>query len=46
MITCKPDSSFEINKYNYYSDRYDIEGFERENVTMQFEDVTYQVPNE
>ena len=46
MITCKPDASFEINKYNYYSDRYDVEGFEKENVTMQFEDVTYQVPSE
>ena len=43
MITCKPDTSFTIEKYNYYSDRYDIEGFEREDVTMQFEDVTYQV---
>lgn len=43
MITCKPDSTFEINKYNYYSDRYDLEGFEREEVTMQFEDVKYQV---
>ena len=42
MITCKPDTSFTIEKYNYYSDRYDIEGFEREDVTMQFEDVTYQ----
>ncbi len=43
MITCKPDSTFTIDKYNYYSDRYDIEGFTREEVTMQFEDVTYQV---
>lgn len=43
MITCKPDTTFEINKYNYYSDRYDIDGFSREEVTMQFEDVTYQV---
>lgn len=43
MITCKPDTSFTIDKYNYYSDRYDIEGFTREEVTMQFEDVTYQV---
>ena len=46
MITCKLDSSFEINKYNYYSDRYDVEGFAKEEVTMQFEDVTYQVPIE
>lgn len=43
MITCKPDTSFTIDKYNYYSDRYDLEGFSREEVTMQFEDVTYQV---
>ena len=43
MITCKPDTSFEIDKYNYYSDRYDLDGFNREEVTMQFEGVTYQV---
>ncbi len=43
MITCKPDSTFTIDKYNYYSERYDLEGFTREEVTMQFEDVTYQV---
>lgn len=43
MITCKPDTSFTIDKYNYYSDRYDIPDFTREEVTMQFEDVTYQV---
>lgn len=43
MITCKPDSSFTIEKFNYYSDRYDVEGFTREEVTMQYEDVTYQV---
>ena len=42
MITCKPDSTFTIDKYNYYSDRYDLDGFTREEVTMQFEDVTYQ----
>ncbi len=42
MITCKPDSSFSIDKYNFYSERYELEGFEREDVTMQFEDVTYQ----
>ena len=40
MITCKPDTTFAIDKYNYYSDRYDLEGFTRENVTMQFEGVT------
>ncbi len=44
IITCKPDSTFEINKYNYYSDRYEDADFNREEVTMQFEDVTYQVP--
>ena len=46
MITCKPDTTFTIDKYNYYSDRYDLEGFTREEVTMQLEDVTYQVPVE
>ena len=46
MITCKPDSTFAIDKYNYYSDRYDLEGFTREEVTMQYEDVTYQTPLE
>lgn len=43
MITCKPDSSFTIEKFNYYSDRYALEGFTREDVTMQFEGVTWQV---
>lgn len=43
MITCKPDASFTIDKYNFYSDRYDMDSFEREEVAMQFEDVTYQV---
>ena len=43
MITCKPDSSFTIDKHNFYSDRYDLPDFTREEVTMQFEDVTYQV---
>lgn len=42
MVTCKPDASFEIDKYNYYSDRYDLPGFSREEVTMQFEGVTIQ----
>lgn len=46
MITCKPDTTFSIDKYNYYSDRYDLEGFTREEVTMQYEDVTYQTPLE
>lgn len=43
MITLKPDGNFNIDKYNLYSDRYDLEGFTREEVTMQYEDVTYQV---
>lgn len=46
MITCKPDATFTIDKYNYYSDRYNLEGFTREEVTMQYEDVTYQTPLE
>ena len=45
MITCKPDTTFTIDKYNYYSDRYDMEGFSREDVTMQFEGVTI-IPQE
>ncbi len=44
VITCKPDTTFTIDKYNYYSDRFSLEGFTREDVTMQFEGVTYQVP--
>lgn len=43
VITCKPDSTFDIDKYNYYSDRYDLDGFTREEVTMQFEGVEYEV---
>ena len=46
MITVKPDTTFTIDKHNYYSDRYDLPGFTREEVVMQFEDVTYQVPQE
>ena len=46
MITCEPDTTFSIDKYNYYSDRYDLEGFTREDVTMQFEDVTIVPPTE
>ena len=40
MITCKPDTTFAIDKYNYYSDRYDLDGFNREEVSMQWQDVT------
>ena len=46
IITCKPDGTFNIDKYNYYSDRYDLDGFTREEVTMQFEGVEYQVEEE
>ena len=46
MITCKPDTTFTIDKYNYYSDRYNLDGFTREEVTMQYEDVTYQTEAE
>ena len=46
IITCMPDTTFTIEKFNYYSDRYALEGFTREDVTMQFEGVTYQVPVE
>ncbi len=42
LITCKPDATFTIDKYNYYSDRYNLADFVREEVTMQYEDVTYQ----
>ncbi|MGN1316232.1 MAG: metallophosphoesterase [Acutalibacteraceae bacterium] len=46
LITCKPDTTFGIEKFNYYSDRYDLDGFTREEVTMQFEDVEFQVEEE
>lgn len=46
VITCKPDTTFTIDKFNYYSERFSLEGFTREDVTMQFEGVTYQVPAE
>ena len=46
IITCKPDTAFTIDKYNYYSERYDLSGFTREDVTMQYEDVTYQTTEE
>ncbi len=46
VITCNPDTSFEINKYNYYSDKYEDTFLPKESVEMQFEDVTYQVPIE
>ena len=34
MITCKPDTTFEIDKYNSYSNRYYLEGFSRADVTV------------
>jgi hypothetical protein len=46
MITCKPDGTFNIDKNNLYSERYDLEGFTREEVTMQYEDITYQIEAE
>lgn len=46
ILTCKPDTSFEIDKYNYYSERYSETGIPKESVVMQFEDVEYQVPQE
>lgn len=46
IITCKPDTTFTIEKHNYYSERFSLEGFTREDVTMQFEGMTYQVPVE
>ncbi len=46
IITCNPDTTFTIDKYNYYSDRYKLDGFTREEVTMQYEDVTYQTEAE
>ncbi len=42
MITVKPDTTFTIEKFNYYSERYNLDGFTREDVTMQFEGVEYQ----
>lgn len=46
LITVKPDATFEIEKFNYYSDRYDLDGFTREDVTMQFDGVEYEVAEE
>ncbi len=46
VITCKPDTTFTIEKHNYYSERFSLEGFTREEVTMQFEGMTYQLPVE
>lgn len=43
VITAKPDSDFDIEKFNYHSGRYIMDGFENHEVEMQFEDVTYQV---
>ncbi len=46
MIACKPDGTFTIEKNSYYSDRYELDGFDREEVTMQFEGMTYQITAE
>lgn len=46
IITCKPDTSFTIDKLNYYKGGYYKKGITDEPVVMQFEDVTYQVPIE
>lgn len=44
IITCNPDSTYAIDKYNYYSERYaNIEGFERESVNMQYEGESFEV---
>ena len=42
ILTCKPDATYEVNKYNYYSDRYVLDGFEREDVTMQYEGMEFE----
>lgn len=44
LIKSTPDGDFTIEKFNYYSDRYDIEGFEREDTEMQFDGIEYEVP--
>ncbi len=43
MITCKPDCSFTIDKYNYYSSSRYTCSPEQESISMQHEDVTYQI---
>lgn len=43
LITSAPDGDFTIEKFNYYSDRYNLEGFEREDTEMQFDGVEYEV---
>ena len=46
MITCKPDTAFTIDKYNYYSERYNVKGFTREDIIMQHEGVKFDVQAE
>ncbi len=46
VITCNTDATFSIEKFNYYSSRYRSDDFKREDVTMQFEGVLYQVADE
>ncbi len=43
LITVKPDTTFTIEKFNYYSDRYNLQGFDKEEVRMQFGNVEYQM---
>ena len=42
ILTCKPDATYEVSKYNYYSDRYVLDGFEREDITMQYEGMEFE----
>lgn len=42
VLTCgNGDEEFSIDKYNYYSDRYELHGFQREDVTMQYDGMMY-----
>lgn len=43
VITSKPDGTYTVNKYNLYkSGRYDIPAGFADNISMQFEDVTFR----
>lgn len=47
VIDLAPDGSYEINKYNLYSDnRYELPAGFADNIAMQFENVTYQYVEE
>ena len=41
-INIEPDGSYSIDKYNLYSGRYDLPDGFADNITMQFEGVTFQ----